>query len=95
MDAESVKEMVANDMLHIEPFVEIEEKRALTPIIEENTHSIETQTDAVAPAVAAVVEPVIAAATADIARQPAQLAVPHGPATQAHHREPRLGSHAK
>ena len=57
MDAESVKEMVANDMLHIEPFVEIEEKRALTPIIEENTHSIETQTDAVAPAVAPAVEP--------------------------------------
>lgn len=33
--AESVKEMVANDMLHIEPFVELQEKRALTPIIEE------------------------------------------------------------
>ena len=51
MDAESVKEMVANDMLHIEPFVEIEENRALTPIIEEKTQSIETQTDVVEPVV--------------------------------------------
>jgi len=53
--AESVKEIVANDMLNIEPFVELEEKRALTPIIEEKTQSIETQTDVVEPA---VVEPV-------------------------------------
>ena len=53
---ESVKEIVANDMLHIEPFVEIEEKRALTPIIEEKTQSIETQTDVVEPVVEPVVE---------------------------------------
>jgi len=52
--AESVKEIVANDMLHIEPFVELEEKRALTPIIEEKTQSIETQTDVVEPAVVEV-----------------------------------------
>jgi len=54
--AESVKEMVANDMLHIEPFVEIEEKRALTPIIEEKTQTIETQTDVVEPVVEPIVE---------------------------------------
>ena len=55
--AESVKETVANDMLYIEPFVEIEEKRALTPIIEEKTQTIETQTDVIEPAVESVVEP--------------------------------------
>ena len=54
--AESVKEMVANDMLHIEPFVEIEEKRALSPIIEEKTPTIETQTEVVEPVVEPVVE---------------------------------------
>jgi hypothetical protein len=59
MDAESVKEMVANDMLYSEPFVEIEEKRALTPIIEEKTQSIETQTDVVEPVIEPVVEPVV------------------------------------
>ena len=60
--AESVKETVANDMLYIEPFVEIEEKRALTPIIEEKTQTIETQTDVIEPVVEPVVEPVIAPA---------------------------------
>jgi hypothetical protein len=54
--AESVKEMVANDMLYSEPFVEIEEKRALTPILEEKTQTIETQTDVVEPVVEVKVE---------------------------------------
>ena len=57
--AESVKETVANDMLYIEPFVEIEEKRALTPIIEEKTQTIETQTDVVEPVVESVVAPAV------------------------------------
>jgi hypothetical protein len=57
--AESVKEIIANDMLYIEPFVEIEEKRALTPIIEEKTQSIETQTDVVEPVVAPLIAPVV------------------------------------
>jgi hypothetical protein len=57
--AESVKEIIANDMLHIEPFVEIEEKRALTPIIEEKTQTIETQTDVVEPVVAPLIAPVV------------------------------------
>ena len=59
MIAESVKETVANDMLYIEPFVEIEEKRALTPIIEEKTQTIETQTDVVEPVVAPLIAPVV------------------------------------
>jgi len=54
--AESIKEIIANDMLYTEPFVEIEEKRALTPIIEEKTQSIETQTDVVEPVVVKPVE---------------------------------------
>jgi hypothetical protein len=57
--AESVKEIIANDMLYIEPFVEIEEKRALTPILEEKTSSIETQTDVVEPVVAPLIAPVV------------------------------------
>ena len=57
--AESVKETVANDMLYTEPFVEIEEKRALTPIIEEKTQTIETQTDVVEPVVESVVAPAV------------------------------------
>jgi hypothetical protein len=54
--AESIKEIIANDMLHTEPFVEIEEKRALTPILEEKTQTIETQTDVVEPVIEPVVE---------------------------------------
>ena len=60
--AAQLHDIVANDMLNREPFVELEEKRALSPIIEEKTHSIETQTDVVEPT---VVEPVEANAEAE------------------------------